>query len=80
MIQFMLNMPVKCKCCGHDVGKKDGKICSDCFMIWYDYGLTDGCEIGRCCNYARANGFWPFDIHKLIPTEKFKDVIEGVLV
>ncbi len=74
MIGLLINIPPKCKCCGHE-NQSDKSICNECFYIWYENGLTNGAQIGRYCNHARANGYWPFSIHNQMPESEYKALV-----
>ncbi len=76
MIGLLLNLPRFCECC-HSVLKGDKSICDECFYIWYDNGLTIKAEIGRYCNHARVNSYWPFDIYKQMPESEFQSIVKG---
>ncbi len=41
-------------------GPPQRAICSPCFAIWYDLGLTDPAEIGREHRLRKAAGKYPF--------------------
>ncbi len=75
MIGLYLNIPEKCSCCGVADGTVRAWGCDKCVEIWYDCGLVVRSEIGRYCNHARKNGYWPFDTFKQMPEAEFNSVV-----
>lgn len=66
----------KCECCGRAdelrqmpalmsgrSNYREGRaICSYCFAIWYDTGITSANEIAEECRRAEAAGEFPFRV------------------
>lgn len=48
-----------CWCCvaGHS---QRGRICTMCFMIWYDSGITEAPVLAREARWRKSEGFWPW--------------------
>lgn len=36
------------------------QICQNCFMIWYDSGITDSAVLGKESRWRRDNDYWPW--------------------
>ena len=57
---------LECSACGrtedlrHSPFHGEHIICRPCFMIWYDYGVTDPNELGKLSHKLEREGKFPF--------------------
>jgi len=58
--------PEVCRCCeAEPPNAGTGSLGKNCFMIWYDSGITDAAKLGKESKWRRENGHWPWG--KTIP-------------
>lgn len=50
--------PKDCSCCVP--GAQDQRLCQQCFMIWYDAGITEANVLAREARWRKAGGRWPW--------------------
>ena len=78
-----------CWTCVPGATRKQG-LCRNCFMVWYDSGITEADVLAREVRYRKANGVWPFGKISLLTKEQLAEIetlplpdligeIEGVL-
>lgn len=52
-------MPSECSCCHPDL-PWEGRLCRNCFMVWYDSGITSPAVLSRETVWRRVEGYWPW--------------------
>lgn len=41
-------------------GNGNLQLCRNCFMLWYDSGITEAPVLAREARWRKANSFWPW--------------------
>jgi hypothetical protein len=51
----------ECHCC--TPGAQRDRLCTQCFKVWYDSGITVAAVLAREARWRKAEGIWPWPSH-----------------
>jgi hypothetical protein len=51
----------ECHCC--TPGAQRDRLCTQCFKVWYDSGITVAAVLAREVRWRKANDTWPWSHH-----------------